>query len=181
MGDWEGELYRAEVEKAGEGKAEAGVPMQAARVEQRGGGCRTEMGLGIGFCMVVLGKHIRGKKAGAATVAREVLAFWAAVEMGRGGGKRGFMGDRWAARQGRGGATDGHKDEDAWSVAGRDPLNKAKLLEARAAGIREEFIPAPLAPNRFEALAEEDEVDNSQADPLDNLGHHLWWGRGADD
>ena len=103
MRDLEGELYRAEVEKAGAGKAEAGVPMQVARVEQRGGGCRTEMGLGIGFCMVVLGKHIRGKRAGAATVARERLAFWAAVEMGR-GVETGFYGGsvgRQAGARGR--------------------------------------------------------------------------------
>ena len=81
---------------------------------------------------------------------------------------------------GRGGATDGHKDEDAWSVAGRDPLNKAKLLEARAAGVRDDFTPAPLAPNRFEALAEEDDQEDvSPADPPGQPGTPFVVGKGG--
>ena len=69
---------------------------------------------------------------------------------------------RWKGRGGGGGEPT-TEDEDPWEVAGRNPEAKAKLLAARAAGVRDNFTPTPVAPNRFEALAEVEEVEDGGA------------------
>ena len=75
---------------------------------------------------------------------------------GVGGGKGlgGVVVQRW---KGRGGGEPACSEEDPWEVAGRNPEAKAKLLEARAAGVRVDYTPTPVVSNRFEALAEADE------------------------
>ena len=59
---------------------------------------------------------------------------------------------------------DGHNNEDAWTIAGRDPQAKVTLLAARAAGVQDDIAPAALAGSRFRAL-EEEQVKEEPVNP----------------